>query len=79
MIDTKTGKEVCAIVKLKSKTEAHRATPTEDFQTIKDVLIAKEREKKMEKWIVEKQNTTYIRINENWCDCDFQYPGWVKQ
>lgn len=79
MIDTKTGKEICAIVKLKSKTEAHKATPTEDFQTVKDVLVAKEREKKMEEWIVKKQKSTYIRINEGWRDCEFQYPGWVKQ
>ena len=32
----------------------------------------------LEKWIREKQRTTYVRISEGWNDCDFKYPGWVK-
>ena len=39
MIDKKTGKEVCAIVKLKNRVEGHKATPTEDYQVIKDVMM----------------------------------------
>lgn len=77
MID-KRGKEVCAIVKLKSRIDGHKATPTEDFQVVKDVIIAQIKEKKLEEWIKEKQKTTYVRINGNWCDCEFQYPGWGK-
>lgn len=79
MIDQKTGKEVCAIVKLKTRIEGHKATPTEDFQVIKDVMVAKMKQQKLENWIKEKQKTTYVRINENWCDCEFQYPGWVRK
>lgn len=79
MIDKKTGKEVCAIVKLKTRVEGHKATPTDDYQTIKDVMVAKMKQQKLENWIKEKQKTTYIRINENWSDCEFQYPGWVKK
>lgn len=79
MIDKKTGKEVCAIVKLKNRVEGHKATPSEDYQVIKDVMIAKMKQQKLEDWIREKQKTTYVRINENWCDCEFQYPGWVRR
>ena len=79
MIDRKTGKEVCAIVKLKTRIEGHKATPTEDYQVVKDVMIAKMKQQKLEEWIKNKQKNTYIRINENWCDCEFQYPGWVKK
>lgn len=78
MID-KRGKEVCAIVKLKSRIEGHKATPTEDFQVIKDVIISQIKGKKLEEWIKEKQKSTYVRINGDWCDCEFQYPGWVKK
>ena len=78
MID-KRGKEVCAIVKLKSRIEGHKATPTEDFQVVKDVIVAQIKEQKLEEWIKEKQRTTYVRINGDWCDCEFQYPGWVKK
>lgn len=77
MID-KRGKEVCAIVKLKNRIEGHKATPTEDFQVVKDVIISKMKEQKLQEWIKEKQKTTYVRINGDWCDCEFQYPGWGK-
>jgi peptidyl-prolyl cis-trans isomerase SurA len=77
MVDKK-GKEVCAIVKLKNRIEGHKATPTEDFQVIKDVITAKMKEEKMKEWIKEKQKTTYVRINGDWCDCEFQYSGWGK-
>ena len=75
MVDKK-GKEVCAIVKLKTRVEGHKATPTEDFQVVKDVIAGKMKEKKLVEWIKEKQKTTYVRINGDWCDCEFQYPGW---
>lgn len=37
MVDAK-GKTVCAIVKLKSRINEHRATITEDFQAMKRIL-----------------------------------------
>ena len=76
MIDPKTGKDICAIVKLKNRIEGHKATPTEDFQVIKEVMEGKMCQEKLEAWIKEKQKTTYVRINENWRDCEFMYPGW---
>ena len=79
MVDQKTGKEVCAIVKLKTKVNGHKATVQEDFQTLKDMMVAELSEEKLQKWIVEKQKTTYIRINDNWKKKDeFKYPGWIK-
>ena len=77
MINNK-GKEVCAIVKLKAHINAHRATMAEDFQILKDVVLAKRKEEKIKEWIKEKQQTTYIRINEEWRNCEFEYPGWIK-
>ena len=76
MINNK-GKEVCAIVKLKSRVKGHKATLTEDFQALKDVVLEKKRAEKIEKWIKEKQKSTYVRINEKWRNCDFKYPGWI--
>lgn len=77
MINSK-GKEVCAIVKLKSQIKAHKASMAEDFQVLKNVVLNKRQEEKINEWIKEKQKTTYVRINEDWRDCDFEYPGWVK-
>lgn len=77
MIDTK-GKTVCAIAKLKNRINGHRASITEDFQVMKQVVEGKKSEEAIAKWIREKQQTTYIRINSDWEGCEFQYDGWVK-
>ncbi len=78
MINSK-GKEVCAIVKLKNRIDAHKATITEDYQRLKEMVTAKKSEEKIQKWILEKQKNTYVRINPNWAKCDFKYPGWIKK
>lgn len=72
------GKAVCAVVKLKSRINAHHATMAEDFQVLRDVVLAKKKQDVILNWIKEKQKSTYIRINEEWHNCEFQYPGWVK-
>ncbi|MBR6030999.1 MAG: peptidylprolyl isomerase [Bacteroidaceae bacterium] len=77
MINMK-GKKVCAIARLKSRTLTHRASITEDFQVMKEVVQAKKGEEAILKWIKEKQKSTYIRINPDWRDCEFQYEGWIK-
>lgn len=72
------GQEVCALVLLKSRIEGHPANMTEDFQTLRDVVVAKRSEEKIEQWIQDKINTTYIRISPEWRNCNFKYKGWVK-
>ena len=78
MINDK-GKEVCAIVKLKSRINGHKATISEDYQRLKAIVMEKRSEDKLEKWIKEKQKHTYGRINEKWQKWDFKYPGWIKE
>ena len=78
MINNK-GKEVCAIVKLKVRIDGHKATITEDYQRLKSIVQSKLGDEKLHKWIVDKQKSTYVRINENWVTCDFKYPGWVRK
>ena len=77
MINSK-GKTVCAIARLKNRILTHRANITEDFQVMKGVVETKKGEEAVEKWIREKQKNTYIRINPDWRDCEFQYEGWIK-
>lgn len=77
MINTK-GKTVCAIARLKNRTLTHRASITEDFQVMKGLVEDKKGEEAILNWIREKQKSTYIRINPDWRDCDFQYEGWIK-
>lgn len=72
------GKEVCAIVRLKSKVDGHKATITDDYQQLKELALSTIRAKKLDEWIRNKQKKTYVRINENWKKCDFKYSGWIK-
>lgn len=76
MID-KSGKTVCAVVKLKTRTEGHKATIADDYQILQDQVLAEKSEEILKKWIEEKQRTTYVRITEGWNNCEFRYPGWV--
>ena len=77
MIDKK-GREVGAIVKLKKRIPAHRANVTEDFQSLKSAVEERKKAEVVDKWIREKQRSTYVRIKEGWRSCEFKYPGWVK-
>lgn len=72
------GQEVCAVVMLKNRIEGHPANMTEDFQTLRDVVVNKRKEEKIEHWIKDKIKTTYVRISPDWRNCKFHYEGWVK-
>ncbi len=72
------GKEVCAIVKVKNKTKTHTANLNDDYQEIKDGLLEEKGKEEFEKWIANKQKETYIFIKDEWKNCDFKYPGWIK-
>jgi peptidyl-prolyl cis-trans isomerase SurA len=73
------GKTTCAIVKLKNKINAHKATMADDYDILYEMVSSIRHQEVLEKWIREKQRTTYVRISEGWNDCDFQYPGWGKR
>jgi peptidyl-prolyl cis-trans isomerase SurA len=79
MMDQQKNKEVCAIVRLKKKQDAHQANLTDDFQVIKSMLEEKLAAEFIDKWIRKKQQETYIHIDPAWRGCDFQYPGWGRE
>lgn len=78
MINLK-DKEVCGIVRVKSKAKAHKANLTDDFQLLKQMVQSSKSEKILNDWVLQKQKKTYVRIDEKWSNCEFQYPGWVKK
>jgi peptidyl-prolyl cis-trans isomerase SurA len=74
----KNNKEVCAIVKLKSRIEGHKASASDDYQALKQMVEEKKRNEILNAWIKKKMTDTYIRIKEEYRNCDFHYAGWVK-
>ena len=78
MMDRQKNKEVCAIVKLKTRRDAHKANLVDDFQVILQMLEQKLSGDVIEQWIRDKQKEIYVQIDPAWRGCDFEYPGWVK-
>jgi peptidyl-prolyl cis-trans isomerase SurA len=78
MINDK-SKEVVAIVKLMARTPAHKANLADDYLMLKNRAEAKQKQEILDKWIADKQKTTYIRIAPGWGQCKFKYPGWIKK
>lgn len=72
------GKTVCAIVRLKARNEGHRATITEDFQLMSHIVLEKEQAKVLKKWVQDKIKNTYVRIDDRYKGCDFEYEGWIR-
>lgn len=70
------GKTVCAIAKLKSRTDAHIATFEDDYETMRTMYQMKLSEERVQAWIKQKQKSTYVRINSDNRNCEFKYPDW---
>jgi Parvulin-like peptidyl-prolyl isomerase len=78
MVNQKDGKEVCAIVKLKARINGHKAVITEDYQRLKEIVVERKQQKLLDKWILDKLASTYVRINDKWKNCEFKHNGWIK-
>jgi peptidyl-prolyl cis-trans isomerase SurA len=75
----RTGQEQTVIVKLKSRVKGHKATVSDDYQRLKEMVVQKKQDELIEKWIQNKLKSTYVRISDNWKpSCDFKYKGWIK-
>ena len=45
---------------------------------MKNLVLSKRREQKLHDWVVNRIKSTYVRINERYRNCNFQYEGWVR-
>jgi peptidyl-prolyl cis-trans isomerase SurA len=70
--------EVFRIVKLDNVLSAHSANLKDDYQTLYDAALAKERSLVFERWVKNKIGITYIKISEEFKGCDFLQKGWLK-
>ena len=78
MRDPTRDREIVAIVKLTNRIDAHRANLSDDYQQIKDMYENTAKEKMVQDWLKNKIRDTYVRIEDGWRGCDFQYDGWIK-
>lgn len=78
MVNPETNRETVAIVKLTNRIEGHKADLADDFQTIKELFENKQKDKIIQDWIKKKQSETFVRVEEGWRDCEFEF-DWVKK
>ncbi|MDE6010993.1 MAG: peptidylprolyl isomerase [Muribaculaceae bacterium] len=78
MKDERKNRDVAAIVKLTSRTEGHKASMLDDYNMLKNMYEAHEQERILKDWVEKKIRETYVRIEDGWYPCEFQYDGWVK-
>ncbi len=72
------GRQNYSIVQLISKSEAHKASLTGDYQLIKDMTADEKRNQVFDDWIVAKHRVCYIKLDEDYKSCDFKYLNWSK-
>jgi peptidyl-prolyl cis-trans isomerase SurA len=72
------GKTLCVVAKLKNRIPGHKADVTEDFQVMKELVLEKRRADFLHDWVVKKIKSTYVRLNDQYRDCEFEYEGWIR-
>lgn len=77
MKDPKRDRDIVAIVKLSKRLDAHTANLADDYQLLKGMYENSAKEKIIDKWLQQKINDTYIRIEDGWRGCEFKYNGWI--
>ena len=78
MINPKTRREQVAMVKLVKRVDGHKADLAEDYMIIKEMCEAAAKEQIIHDWVVQKQKSVYVYIEEGWRNCDFKY-NWLKK
>ncbi len=73
MINRATNRQQVAMVKLSKRVDSHRADFADDYQVLKELYEDHKREEMLNKWIEEKQKSTYVYIEEGWRNCEFKY------
>lgn len=65
------------LVKLMTETEPHRANLEDDYQSMQAMTTDRLRGEAIEEWVLEHIERTYIKLNESYQECSYNYP-WNK-
>ena len=76
--ETRQGEKMYKMILMKSKTDAHIVDLSKDYVKIQNLALQKKREETIAKWTKEKINDTYIKINKDYKECEFQN-NWAKK
>ena len=70
---TKNDKDAYRLLIIKRKTTPHKANLKDDYALIQQWTMQKLRQEAINKWIETKSKKAYVKISDDYCDCDFQF------
>ena len=76
---TSDGKDAYRLLIIKKKTTPHKANLKDDYALIQQWTMQKQRQDAINKWIKAKSTKAYVKICEDYQDCDFQFDWNIKQ
>ena len=72
------GKTVYKIIYKKSESKAHTINLNDDYQQVQDMALANKKQKVIAEWVAKRQKETYMRIDDEYKKCKFDFPNWIK-
>ncbi|MCK4569206.1 MAG: peptidylprolyl isomerase [Bacteroidales bacterium] len=73
LMETEDGKQAYRLLYLKKRTLPHRANLREDYNKIQEWALEEKKAKTFQEWIAKKAEKTYIRINDKFRECEFEF------
>ena len=73
------GKLVYKFVKLKNRSDPHRANLKADYGFLQEIALNEKMYKTIREWVDEKIETSYIYIDESFKRCGLSNTNWLKQ
>ena len=70
---TNDNQDAFRLVMVKNKIPAHKANLTDDYWRIQSWALNQKNQTVIQRWIKEKKKKAYIRIDDDYADCDFQF------
>ncbi|RXQ96117.1 peptidylprolyl isomerase [Ancylomarina salipaludis] len=77
-LDDQRGQEAYKIIKIKSQTKPHKANLADDWNQFENMLKQQKQQDLLNKWISEKQSSTYISIDDSYKNAKFRFKNWIK-
>ena len=72
---TQDGKDAYRILYLMNRTEPHQANLKQDYDFLQGNALEEKQQEELTKWVKQKIENTYIRLNDEYHDCQF-YRDW---
>ena len=76
--DRESQQMVYKIIKLVKKIDAHKADLQNDYQKLSEIYLVHKKEQTFNDWVKAQQMKNYIRIDDTYANCNFNFTQWIK-